>query len=396
MNKNVVIIGASIAGINVMNTLVRNEYQGKISLIEKNNTLPYNPYKLNKDWMLDLEKVSPPILKKESFYEDNKIDLRLNTEVLNIDPVNKKLSLSNNETIDYDILVVATGSKLNKLDETADNLVYLRTFDDALNIKNKIKDINNISIIGAGFIGLELASTLRQLDKNVNVIMRHKLPLKNVLGKDMAQYVYDMHESHGVNFITEESVIKFEKENNLIHKLITDKSRKIETELVVAAIGVKPYVPFDIFNHELIEVNAYHQTSYPDIYAAGDNTKFIYNDELVHLEHWESAYYAGINIAKNILEANTVAYNVLPYFWTDQYDQTFEYIGYTKSFAHTYLRKEADDKILVAYTDETNKLLALLFINNVYKRKDMEKFFKENNIIDPNKFTDLHTKLIEE
>ena len=312
MKKHVVIIGASIAGINVMNTLVRNGYEGKITLIEKNNTLPYNPYKLNKDWMLDLEKINPPILKKETFYEDNKIDLRLNTEVLNIDPDKKELNLTNNETLSYDILVVATGSKLNKLDVKADNLLYLRTYDDALKIKNKLNDVKNISIIGAGFIGLELASTFRQLDKNVNVIMRHNLPLKNVLGEEMAQYVFDMHVDHGVNFITEESVASYETKDNKVYKLLTDKGTELETELVIAAIGVKPYVPFDLFNHDLIEVNAYHQTSYPDIYAAGDNTKFMYNGELVHLEHWESAYYAGINIAKISGQINMIKHwNIL-------------------------------------------------------------------------------------
>lgn len=398
MEKTIVIVGASIAGINVMNTLVKNEYPGNIILIDKKETFPYNPYRLSKDWMLDLEKTTPPLLKKAVYYQNHNIDLKLNTEVVSFDPNQKRIITDKDEEINYDILVLATGSKLNTLSETASNLLYLRTFTQAMEIKNQVKTAHNITIIGAGFIGLELASTFTQLGKQVTVIFREKLPLERIVGTDVANYVVKMHQDQGVTFVAEDSIKTYQKEGNTIKSVITENGKEFNTDLVIAAIGVKPNISLDnkeLNKKEAIVVDKYHRTSIPDVYAAGDNTLFPYQGGLIRIDHWEAAYNAGINVAENIISNNKDPYDVIPYFWTDQYDQTLECVGHARNFSYAYLRKSDDPrKFIVAYTDENQRLLAVLFANHAEKRSDVENFLSQTETLIPENFIDSNKKLL--
>lgn len=396
MKRHVVILGASIAGMNVMNTLVKNNFEGQITLIDKKKTLPYNPYKLSKDWMLDLDNTKAPLLKKKSFYEEHEIDLKLDTEVVDLNVDEKIVLFKDHTSVSYDILILALGSKLNRLKQTEDNLLYLRTYEDALKIKERLHTAKHITLIGAGFIGLELASSLRQLDKEVTVLMRDKKPLEKVLGETFSNYILNMHKDKGVSFIKEDSIKELIKDENIIVQIETEKGKSITTDLVIAAIGVKPNLMFEnIFDVKdgAIFVNQYHQTSIPDIYAAGDMTTFPYLNQNIHVDHWEVAYTSGINIAKNILSNNQTPYDFIPYFWTDQYDQTFEYLGYAKGYTHTYLRKYDDKKFVIAYTDENQKPLAMLFANHAEKRSDVEKYLKTCSKLNPKHFSN-HTKTL--
>lgn len=399
MEKTIVIVGASIAGINVMNTLVKNEYPGNIILIDKKETFPYNPYRLSKDWMLDLEKTTPPLLKKAVYYQNHNIDLKLNTEVVSFDPNQKRIITDKDEEINYDILVLATGSKLNTLSETASNLLYLRTFTQAMEIKNQVKTAHNITIIGAGFIGLELASTFTQLGKQVTVIFREKLPLERIVGTDVANYVVKMHQDQGVTFVAEDSIKTYQKEGNTIKSVITENGKEFNTDLVIAAIGVKPNISLDnkeLNKKEAIVVDKYHRTSIPDVYAAGDNTLFPYQGGLIRIDHWEAAYNAGINVAENIISNNKDPYDVIPYFWTDQYDQTFEYLGHAKNWDKTFIRGSLKEKqFAVAYLDSDNYPLGIIFANNFEKREDVEKLLDKNTPLDENKFIDVSIPLNE-
>ncbi len=399
MRKHVVIVGASITGINVMNTLVKNNFEGTITLLEEHDTFPYNPYKLSKEWMLDLEKTTPPLLKKETYYENHQIDLRLNTEVLDFDPEQKEVRLNDGSTLSYDVLVLSMGSKLNTLNEMAVNLRYLRSFNSALEIKTLAKTAKNITLIGGGFISLELASSFSQLHKNVTVLIRDTKPLEKVFGSKVADYILKMHESHGVNFITEDEAETFEKEDDMITRIITKNKRVIDTDLVIAAIGVRPNLNFkqkDLGTHDLIDVNTYQETKFKDVYAGGDITRFPYLDEMIHMDHWEVAYHAGIHIAKNILSDEKVPNDIIPYFWSDQYDQTFEYLGHVTNTAHTYVRQyEEPEKFSVAYVDDQHKVRAVLFANHAEKRSDVESFLKSEKSFVEKHFIDHTQKLLD-
>ncbi|NLC04843.1 MAG: FAD-dependent oxidoreductase [Tissierellia bacterium] len=404
MKERVVIIGASITGVYAMSKLVRSNFDGDITLIDKKDVLPYNTYPLSKEWMMDYDEMDPPFLMKDGYYKENNIDLKLNTKVDTINWKDKTVTTNGDETVPYDHLIIATGSKLREVEipgDDANGVFYLREFKDAKKIKEWVKDIENVVIIGSGFIGLELASTFSQLNKHVSVMVRSGKPLEKILGEEVSEYFTKMHESHGVNFLYNEEAEKINKDDKgNIKSILTKSGKTVKCEMVIIAVGVGPNFSFDIdtldMDHGAIVVNKYGETSIPDIYAGGDIVMWPYKDRLVHIEHWENAWSQGISIAENIMEEKSNEYNEHPYFWTDQYDQTFEYLGNARNWAKTFVRGSLDNKnYAVAYVDENNYPLGILFANESEERKDIERLLNKNEAIDEAKFTDLSIAISE-
>lgn len=403
MKEKVVVIGASITGVYAVGELVKNEFDGDITLIDAKDVYPYNTYPLSKEWMMDSEDMDPPLLKKEEYYKENNIDLKLNTKVESINPEEKTVTTDHNETIPYDYLIIATGSKLRELTIPGDNangVFYLREFKDAKSIKKWAQDVENVVIIGSGFIGLELASTFTQMNKEVSLMVRSGKPLEKILGPEVSEYFIKMHESHGVNFMFNEEAEKFNKDKNgNIESILTKSGKTVKCDMVIIAVGVGPNLSFDVdslkVDHGII-VNEYGETSIPNIYAGGDIVLWPYKDRLVHVEHWENAWSQGISIAKNILNEKSNPYYVPPYFWTDQYDETFEYLGNARSWDKTFIRGSIDEnQFAIAYVDEKNYPLAILFVNEFEKREDIEVLMDKNEAIDEAKFTDTSIPITE-
>lgn len=402
MKEKVVIIGGSITGLYAATELVKDEFDGHITLIDKKDVYPYNTYPLSKEWMMDMEETDPPLLKEKEYYEENNIDLKLNTKVESVNWKDKIVRTHDNEEIPYDHLVIGTGSKLRKIKFTGDDakgIFYLREFDDAKKIKEWAKNAENVAIIGSGFIGLELASTFSQLDKEVSVLVRSGKPLEDILGEQVSEYFTKMHQSHNVNFMFNEEAEEFIKdENGNLESILTKSGKNIKCDMALIAVGVVPNLSFEIESLDVdgdkIIVNKYGETSLPNIYAGGDIVKWPYRDNLIHIEHWETAWSQGNSIAKNIIEEKSNEYNVDPYFWTDQYDETFEYLGNTKGWDKTFVRGSLEDgKFAVAYVDKNNYPLAILFANKFEKRKDIQKLLDRDEPIDEDKFADVNTDI---
>lgn len=396
MQEKIVIVGGSIAGAYTMIELVKNNFAGEITLIDAESNLPYNPYPLTKDWMRDMANTEPPLLKDEDYYPGNKIDLRLNTRANQVDWRNQTVTTDQGETLAYDKLVIATGSKLRKLNIAADDtrgIFYLRSFQDALAIKSYLNESKQILIIGTGFIGLEFAASFRQLGKEVSVLVRSGKPLEKILGPEAANYFVAMHESQGINFIYGEETESFLQDDmGKVRGIMTKTGQEISADMVIVAVGVQPNLSLEIegieTERETIVVNEYGETNLPNIYAAGDITSWPYQGKLIHIEHWETAWSQARSLAKNIIETKSSAYQFHPYFWTDQYDQTFEYLGYAPKWADTELIGSlTDGKFAIAYLDERGHLLAVLFANKFLERKlvrellDKKEVFKIEDFI---------------
>ena len=283
MKERVVIIGSSITGFYLMNELVKNHFDGKITLIDEKGDYPYNTYPLSKEWMMDGDTMEPPLLKSKEFYEENGIDLRLNTKVSTINAEDQSLITHLNETISYDHLVIATGSKLRTLNlpgGDAEGVFYLRDFSDAKRIKQWAKNAENVVIIGSGFIGLELASTFSQLDKKVSIIQRSGKPLERILGAQVSDYFMKMHQSHHVNFFLNEETEKIVKdERGQVASVLTKSGTSIEADMVLIAVGVEPNISFEVDSLETdrgIIVNEFGETSLANVYAGGDVVMWPY------------------------------------------------------------------------------------------------------------------------
>lgn len=394
MAHGVVIVGASVAGYNVAKELRAKGYEGKITLISKQTSLPYDLKPLSKDWMLAQDHLLPPVFQDESFYHNQNITLKLATEIVAILPEEHRIQTANKEEIPYDQLVLAIGSTLRILDAPgvdAAGIFYLRDIKDASKIKQWDKKTKDVVIVGAGFIGLEMASTFAQVGLNVTVIEHAEYPLGRIIGTDASHYFTNMHRARDVNILTAEDVTEFEKDaDGNVKAAITASGKTIPCQMVIIGIGV---IPNTSISHPDLEVqrgfvvNEYGQTSLPDVYAAGDCTVWPYEGELIHVEHWEHARAHGRYIARNIINPKSEPYAVRPYFWTDEYDQTFEYLGHAMSWEQAVIRGSLDEReFSIAYLDEEQRPLAILFANNAEKRKDVAALMDGKRPIDPIKF----------
>lgn len=401
MKEKVVIVGASIAGANVMSELVKNKFDGKITIIDQNNVLPYNPYPLSKEWMQDADKKGPPLLKKASYYKNHGIDVKLNTLAQSVNWQEQYLTTKAGEEIAYDHLVIATGSKLHTVSlpgHDAQGIFYMRNFADAQRIKAWARGATNVAIIGAGFMGLEFASTFRQMGKEVSVLVRSGKPLDKILGPDAADYFINMHQAQGVEFLFNEETEEFIKDaSGKISSIRTKSGKDLACDMVIIAVGVAPNLSLEVEGLKTergIPVNEYGETNLPNVYAGGDVVIWPYRGRMIHIEHWENAWSQGISIAKNILNRRSSAYRVHPYFWTDQYDQTFEYLGHANPWHEIVVRGSLEERrFALAYLDADYKPLAILFSNKFAKRKDVERLLDRNQALDASKFADLSMDL---
>lgn len=399
--NGVVIVGGSIAGYNVAKRLRDDGYEEKITMIEEKNTLPYDRSELSKNWMEKLEMKTPPVFRKEQFFKEQEIDIQLNTRVTKLVPEEKIIVTEEKEEIPYDKLVLATGSTLRKLDvpgASADGVFYLRDYEDALEIKKWAQEVKNVVIVGAGFIGLEMAATFSELGLSVTVIEFNEYPLGRILGQDASEYFMKMHEDHGVQFITGAGADTFKTDDDgKVTAVLTSTGQEVPGEMVIVGVGVTPNLSIQHPDLEMdggVIVNEYGETSLPDVYAVGDNTVWPYYGEAIHVEHWEHAYNHGQTIARNIINPKSHPYKVRPYFWTDQYDQTFERLGHAMSWDRIIKRGSLDDKeFTLAYVDEKNYPLAIFFANNGGTRKEVRQLMDKNEPIDEEKFKDMTNPL---
>lgn len=401
MDHGVVIIGGSVAGFHVAETLRKEGYQNKITIINQQGRLPYDVSMLSKDWMLDQEKLTPPLFKDESFFADADITMRLNTTITKLNPEEKTILTDTGEAIHYDTLVLATGSVLRTLDvpgSDAAGVFYLRNFENALKIKKWAKNTKELVIVGAGFIGLEMASTFSQWGLNVTVIEHSEYPLGRILGEEASRYFMKMHEAHGVRFLTGEDLKAFEKdENGNVTAAVTVSGKTVNCQMAIIGVGVTPNT--SIGHPELqvergIVVNEYGETTLPDVFAVGDCTVWPYQGQQIHVEHWEHAYHHGRTIAKNIIQPKSKPYNVRPYFWTDEYDQHFEYLGHALEWDKTIIRGSLENRqFTIAYVDKNNYPIAIFFANKGDKRKDIAKLMDKNQPIDEEQFENMANPL---
>lgn len=400
MKFDIVVVGGSTAGFYLVKTLRAKGYTGSIGLIDREDTLPYNRYKLSKTWLTG-KTLDAPIFKPESFFDENDIKLLLNTEVVAVDEDAKQVITADQQTITYGQLVLAMGAESRHLqlpNDDAEGIFYLRSYHDAVKIKQWSQQVKDVVLIGAGFIGLELASSFRKLGLNVTVVEYNQHPLGRVVGSQASEYFVKMHQEHDVNFVLGQGVTSFtHDEQHRVTGVVTDTGTTIPAQMVVVGVGAVPNTSIKADHLALgqnIVVNEYSETAVKDVYAVGDAIIWPFQGEEIHVEHWEHAQSHGKNLAANLIQPHSQPYDVLPYFWTDQYDQTFEYLGHTTKWEQTFVRGDLDSgHFTIAYVDEQRVPLAILFANGHEQRDDVTELMSRRQPLDPERFADTNQPL---
>ena len=332
LNK-IVIIGAGHAGVQAAASLRENKYLGDIFIFDKDVNLPYQKPPLSKKFLLS-EENNPSLLRSEEWYKNNNIKLLKNNTILKIDRIKKNVINLNGTVFHYDKLIIATGSKNKILDDLDPeeylNLINLRTLNDSVRLKNLILKSKNIVIIGAGFIGLEVAASARSLGKNVTILESDTKVMGRNISDQLSKWYIQYHKKKGVNFLFDETITSIKTNKKMINSIQTSKKNNLKIDCLLTAIGSYPDTTLanaiDLEINNGICVNQNMQTNDPSIYAIGDCTNFVYGSSKIRLESIQNAVDQSKTAALNILNIKD-KYIPTPWFWTDQFDLKLQIVG---------------------------------------------------------------------
>jgi NADPH-dependent 2,4-dienoyl-CoA reductase/sulfur reductase-like enzyme/nitrite reductase/ring-hydroxylating ferredoxin subunit len=331
---SVVIVGGGAAGESAAEALRREGYTGPLTVLEAGSDLPYDKPNLSKDYLAGHAPEEWIALKGAEFYREKKIDLRLGRRVTTIDAERKRLILDDGTSLSYDVLLLAMGAQPIRLPpEVARAPVhYLRTFADSKAIIAASSDARRAVVIGASFIGLEVAASLRARGLAVSVIAPESIPLERVMGAELGRFIRALHEERGVVFHLGRTSKRIEP-----GRVILDDDTIVDADLVVAGIGVRPDLMLaeaaGLSTDRGILVDGYLETSVPGIFAAGDLARWPMADthERVRVEHWVVAQRQGKAAALNML-GRRQPYLDVPFFWSAHYDVVIAYVGHAEKW----------------------------------------------------------------
>jgi NADPH-dependent 2,4-dienoyl-CoA reductase/sulfur reductase-like enzyme/nitrite reductase/ring-hydroxylating ferredoxin subunit len=329
----IVIVGGGAAGFAAAEMLRRERYGGSIVMLSNDAAPPVDRPNLSKDYLAGTAPEDWVPLRPQSFYSDNGIDLRLQAQVARIDPRSREVSLADGSILSFDRLLLATGAEPVRLSIPGAGEPHVRTLRslaDCRAIIERAKRARRVVVLGASFIGLEVAAALRARDIEVHVVAPETRPMERILGPQMGDFIRSLHEEHGVVFHLGETAAAIEE-----RQVRLNRRGVLEAELVVAGIGVRPRLelaesaglPLD----RGVVVNAQMETSASGIFAAGDIARWpdSHSGESIRVEHWVVAERQGQAAARNMLGYRENFSNV-PFFWSQHYDVPINYVGHAE------------------------------------------------------------------
>ncbi|MGH2986178.1 MAG: NAD(P)/FAD-dependent oxidoreductase [Solirubrobacterales bacterium] len=364
-----VLIGAGLAGAKAAETLRQEGFDGRLTLIGDEAERPYERPPLSKDHLRG-ETTEAPYVHEPSFYADNNIELLTSTRVTGIELGLRELLLEGDRRLGFDRLLPATGSvprRLNVPGGKLDGIHYLRTLADSARIGERIESGQKLVVVGSGWIGAEIAASARHKGCEVTMIEMASLPLERVLGPEVGRIYLDLHRGHGVEFIPETTVERFEGEG-AVKRVITKDGAVIDTDFVVVGIGVAPRTGLvetaglKIDNGVVVDERL--ETSTPGVFAGGDvaNAWHPFYGHNLRVEHWANALNQGPAAAKAML-GEDVSYDEIPYFFSDQYDAGMEYSGYATEWDEVVFRGDVDAREFIAFWVKDEQVVAGMNMN---------------------------------
>ncbi len=370
MSERVVIAGAGHAAGQVVASLRQNKFAGEIVLIGDEPYLPYQRPPLSKKFLAGELPAERLYVKPASFYDDAKVELHLDTSIVALDRQAKCLSLQDGETIEYDRLVLALGSRVRKLHVDGSGLKgvhYFRTIADVDRIRKKMEPGRRMVIVGAGYIGLEVAAVAQQAGLDVTVIEMADRVMSRVVSAEISDFYQIEHTNQGVKFRLSTGVTALNGKKR-VKSVTTSEGEDVPADIVVIGIGILPNTELatdaglDVDNG--IVVDDHCQTSDPDIYAVGDCTMHpnaIYGRKL-RLESVHNALEQAKTAAANLCGKDT-SYTQVPWFWSDQYDLKLQIAGLSEGYDDVVIRGNPVERSFSCLYLREGRLIAVDAIN---------------------------------
>jgi 3-phenylpropionate/trans-cinnamate dioxygenase ferredoxin reductase component len=390
-----IIVGASLAGAKAAETLREDGFDGRVVLIGTEDERPYERPPLSKDYLrgeVGREKV---YVHDESFYSEHDIELRLGTTAIDLDTSSNELTLDDGDRLSYDRLLLATGSEPRRLTipgAELDGVLYLRSVHDSDALRERLDRGGAVVVVGAGWIGAEVAASARQRGLEVTVIEPASVPLERVMGAEVGAIYRDIHTDHGVEMLMGTGVEAFAGDE-AVERVRTSDGRVIDCDFVVVGVGVQPRTQLaaqaglNVDNG--IVVDEHLETSVPGVFAAGDvaNARHRFYGERIRVEHWANALHQGPAAARNML-GQAAPFDRLPYFFSDQYDVGMEYSGFAREWDRVVFRGDPASREFVAFWISDERVVAGMNVNVWDVNDPIRRLIRERVTVDDRRLAD--------
>ncbi len=367
--QTIVIVGAGLAGGNAAVTLRDEGWRGRIVLLGREPGIPFGRPPLSKTYLRGEEDLSAWYVRPSDWYSTHDIDFRAGVNVERLDTDLKQLHLAGGETVRYDRLILCTGGKNQRFETpgaTLPGVYQLRTVAECDAIRQVAQPGARAVVVGMGFIGAEVAASLRQLGLDVTAVLPGNAPLVKVLGPEVAAVLAAIHREHGVKLVTNEHVTGIEG-NGRAERVLTGTGARLDCDLVVVGIGIAPDVDAlagsGIALDNGILVDAQCRTNVPDVFAAGDvaNIQHPIFGRL-RVEHYNHAERQGRAVARAVL-GDPQPYDYIYSFWSDQYEHNLEYVGFARTWEKVVLRGTFESRKFLAFYLTQGAIQAVFGLN---------------------------------
>ena len=365
-----VIVGASLAGAKAVETLRGDGFDGRVLLIGAEDERPYERPPLSKEYLRGETGRETAYVHDRDFYSEHDIELHLGRRAMSLRTSEKEVELDDGQRVPYDRLLLATGARPRRLAVPGGDLAgifYLRSIGSSDALRERLDRGGSVVVIGAGWIGSEVAASARQRGLDVTMIDPAGVPLERVLGTEVGTVFRDIHADAGTRMLLGTGVEAIEGDGG-VERVRTTDGQTIDCDFVVVGVGVEPRTELaaqaDLSLGNGVLVDEHLRTSVPDVFAAGDvaNAFHPFYEEHIRVEHWANALNQGPAAAKNMLGL-AEPYSRLPYFFSDQYDAGLEYSGFARSWDRVVFRGEPATREFIAFWMVGDRVAAGMNLN---------------------------------
>jgi 3-phenylpropionate/trans-cinnamate dioxygenase ferredoxin reductase component len=368
-----VIVGASLAGAKAAETLRGEGFDGRLVMIGAESERPYERPPLSKDYLLGKAERDTIYVHPAQWYAEHEVDLRLGVAATGLDPAGHKVTLADGSRVGYTKLLLTTGSSPRRLPAPGadlDGVLYLRSVQDSDRLRAAFLDASRVAVVGGGWIGLEAAAAARSAGAEVTVLEAAELPLLRVLGREVAEVFATLHRDHGVDVRTGVQVAEITGAGGRADGVLLGDGSRVSADVVVVGVGITPNIQLAAQAGVKVEngvmVDERLRSSDPDIYAAGD-VACAFHPLLrrhIRVEHWANALNQPLIAARAML-GQDVAYDRVPYFYTDQFDLGMEYSGHVDpgGYDRVVFRGDVPGREFLAFWLAGGRVLAGMNVN---------------------------------
>jgi 3-phenylpropionate/trans-cinnamate dioxygenase ferredoxin reductase subunit len=394
-DQTFVIVGASLAGAKAAETLRTDGFDGRVVLVGAEDERPYERPPLSKDYLRGELERGKVHVHEDGFYAEQDIELRLGRSAESLDLSGRAVHLDDGERLRYDRLLLTTGAQPRRLAIAGgdlDGVLELRTVADSDALRDRLERGGRMVVVGAGWIGAEVAASARQRGLEVTVIAPEAVPLERVLGSDVGALYRDLHTDRGVRMVLGTGVEAFEG-GEVVERVRTTDGRTLECDVVVTGVGVQPRTQLAVQAGLAVDdgvlVDAHLETSVPGVFAAGDvaNAYHPFYGERIRVEHWANALHQGPVAARSML-GEAATYERLPYFFSDQYDVGMEYSGFARTWDRVVFRGDPASREFIAFWLEADRVVAGMNVNVWDVADPIQRLIRRRTPVDDRRLAD--------